>query len=119
MQQKPPFSPSNYYLVQFLGNFTTDLAIWNFFFTEQRGLSLAQAATIHSWSFLIIGLTDLPTGVVADYFGRRISALIGFSMRALGSALTVLVGSMGGLLIATLGTALGWSLVSGTLDSLT
>ena len=88
------------------------------FFTEWGKISIAQAQLLQSWFMLWIFLLEIPTGVVADYFGRKYSLALG----ALVVTFAALVyGSMPNLYIFMLGEflfAMGASFTSGADDAL-
>lgn len=56
------------------------LPIWVIYLQQQRGLSLSQAALIDVTFFIAAALAELPTGIVADRFGRKTSMTIGASL---------------------------------------
>lgn len=111
-------SPRLFYTVSFFGNLSIDLAIWSFYFTQVGGLSLATATAVHALIFLVTGLTDMPTGSLADTFGRRRIAIYGYVFRLLGVLLTLLAPTLTGLIFASVLSGLGWSLLSGSIEAL-
>ena len=60
------------------------LPIWVIYLQQQRGLTLSQAALVDVTFFVAAALAELPTGIVADRFGRKVSMTIGASLMALG-----------------------------------
>jgi MFS family permease len=46
-------------------------------FLQQRGFSTAQVALLQTLLYLVSGLAELPTGVIADRIGRRAGIVIG------------------------------------------
>ncbi|MBO1330672.1 MFS transporter [Streptomyces sp. VRA16 Mangrove soil] len=46
-------------------------------FLQQRGFSAGQVALLQTLLYLVSGLAELPTGVIADRIGRRASIVIG------------------------------------------
>ena len=46
------------------------------FFTEWGGITLQQALILQSWFMGWMFLLEIPTGTVADYFGRKISLVL-------------------------------------------
>jgi MFS family permease len=56
------------------------LPIWVIYLQQQRGLSLSQAALVDVTFFVAAALAELPTGIVADRFGRKTSMTIGASL---------------------------------------
>src|SRR5262245_35559576 len=51
--------------------------IWVVYLQEDRGLSLGQVTAMEGPFWLALVLLEVPTGVVADRFGRRVSLLAG------------------------------------------
>ena len=47
------------------------------FFTEWGGISLSQVLLLNSWYMFCVFLFEIPTGTVADFFGRKISMFLG------------------------------------------
>ena len=60
------------------------LPIWVIYLQQQRGLTLSQAALVDVTFFVAAALAELPTGIVADRFGRKTSMTIGASLMAAG-----------------------------------
>jgi MFS family permease len=60
------------------------LPIWVIYLQQQRGLSLAQATLVDVTFFVAAALAELPTGIIADRFGRTTSMTIGASLMAAG-----------------------------------
>src|SRR5215217_943061 len=55
-------------------------AIWVIYLQQQRGLSLSQAALIDVTFFVAAALGEVPTGVVADRYGRKPSLIAGAAL---------------------------------------
>jgi MFS family permease len=47
------------------------------FFTEWGGISFSQVLFLNSWFMFCIFIFEIPTGTVADFFGRKTSMLMG------------------------------------------
>ncbi len=60
-------------------------AIWVLYLTEMRGLSLKQVTLLDGPFWLALFFLEIPTGVVADRYGRRISLICGSLLLALGA----------------------------------
>jgi MFS family permease len=58
--------------------------IWVLYLTDQRGLTLGQALVFEALYSAVVIATELPTGMVADRFGRRISLIVGTVFIVLG-----------------------------------
>jgi MFS family permease len=63
-----------------LTHFQLWTAIWVVYLHSYRGFSLLEITTLDSLFFLVGVLAELPTGVVADRFGRKVSLLCGSAM---------------------------------------
>lgn len=65
------------YLFQFLHSFQLWWPIWVIYLTDQRGFSLTQVSGLEALFWLVIVLSEVPTGAVADRFGRKVSLMLG------------------------------------------
>lgn len=66
-----------YYAFGFFRNLGFVSAVLVPFFTDWGHLSLSQVQLVQSWFMLCIFVLEIPTGVIADRFGRRTSLLVG------------------------------------------
>lgn len=83
------------------------------FFTDWGGISLFQVQLLQSWFALCIFILEVPTGAVADYFGRKWSVALGGAVAAIGA---LVYGSMPNFWVFMLGEfllAAGAALTSG------
>ena len=64
------------YLFQFLYSFQLWWPIWVLYLTDYRGFSLTQVGTLEALFWVVIILSQLPTGAIADRFGRRTSLIL-------------------------------------------
>ena len=83
------------------------------FFTDWGGLTRFQMLLIQSWFMLWIFLLEVPTGAIADYFGRKYSLALGALVVSVGA---VIYGSTPNVWIFLLGEfmfALAFALASG------
>jgi len=88
------------------------------FYTDWGGISLFQIQILQSWFMLWIFIMEVPTGAVADFFGRKYS--IGFGA-FLVSVATLVYGSVSNFYIFLLGEflfAIAVALMSGADDAL-
>jgi hypothetical protein len=71
-------------LLAFTGlmNFLVWLPIWVVFF-EGKGLSLSQIGLFEACAWLVAAAVEVPTGAIADRWGRKISMAIGAALYAL------------------------------------
>ncbi|MDA0270746.1 MAG: MFS transporter [Chloroflexi bacterium] len=58
-------------------------AIWVLYLTDERGLTLGQVLVIETVAMLFAIAAEVPTGMVADRFGRRVSLVTGSAVGAL------------------------------------
>ncbi len=66
-----------YYLFVFLSEAQLWFPIWVAFLLLERGLSLTEVALIDAPFWLVVVLAEVPTGAVADRWGRSTSLLLG------------------------------------------
>src|SRR5512132_831873 len=59
-------------------------AMWVIFLTQRRGLSLAQASLVDVMFFVAAAFGEVPTGIVADRFGRKASLIVGAILLCVG-----------------------------------
>jgi MFS family permease len=71
------------YLYRFLMEFQLWWPIWVIYLQKQRGLSLTQIALLDTPFFVLMVLAEVPTGAIADRFGRRWSLVLGSSLFAM------------------------------------
>ena len=71
------------YVYRFLMEFQLWLPVWVVYLQVQRGLSLTQITLLDTPFFLLMVFAEVPTGAVADRFGRRWSLMLGSSLFAL------------------------------------
>ncbi len=74
------------YLFTFFSNLHFFSAVLIPFFTDWGGISKFQALLLQSWFMFWIFILEIPTGIIADYFGRKYSLALG--------ALTVTFGAL-------------------------
>lgn len=68
------------YLYRVLWNFQLWWPIWVIYLLEERGLSLTQITLLDAPYWLLIVFAEVPTGAVADRFGRRTSLVLGSAL---------------------------------------
>ena len=66
-----------YYLFEATSGFLIWMPIWMIYMIDGRGMSLTQVATMESVFWITIVLVEVPTGAVADRWGRRVSLFLG------------------------------------------
>src|SRR5512137_261289 len=108
--------PKNY-LYTFLSGTRLSEAIWMLYLAF-RGMSLVQIGLIESVFHVTSMLMEVPTGIVADRFGRKTSRLLGRVMAMAGTALMIGSRSFWGFALAFVFVALSFNLESGAGDAL-
>lgn len=68
------------YVYRFLMQFQLWWPIWVVYLQEERGLSLTQITLLDTPFFLLIVLSEVPTGAIADRYGRRVSLMFGSAL---------------------------------------
>lgn len=104
---------SRYYLFSFLKDFGFFSAVLVPFFTQWGHISLVQVQILQSWFVLWVFFLEIPTGVVADRFGRKYSLALGAFIIAVAA---LIYGSLPKFEIFLLGEflfAIGVALISG------
>lgn len=86
-------------------------------FLLSRGLDLFQMNTVLAVFLLGTFLFEVPTGAVADYFGRKFSFLASCVVRMMAFTMYAFADSFGEFLIAELIDAVGFTLASGALEA--
>lgn len=105
------------YIFTFISSVAITDAIWMLFLAH-RGMSLVQIGLLESL-FHMTGMTmEIPTGIIADRFGRKTSRVLGRMMGMLSTALMLSSHSFWGFALAFVCTALGYNLESGAGDAL-
>ncbi len=72
-----------FHAFQFLTMLQLWLPVWVLYLRDLRGLSLAQIAAMEAMFWFVIVVAELPTGAVADRWGRKPSLLLGAGSNAL------------------------------------
>lgn len=102
-----------YYLFVFLKGFSLISAVLVPFFTDWGHITLFQVQLLQSWFMLWIFLFEVPTGAVADYFGRKYSLALGALIITFAALLYGSIPAFEVFLLAELLFAAGVALVSG------
>jgi MFS family permease len=104
------------YLLAFAKNSWFWLGIWVFYylkFTNYAGIGLIEAAL-----FITIIITEIPTGAIADLFGKKKTLILAFFLLTVSSVAMGLFPNLWAILVCALVGGIGSSLYSGTLDAL-
>ena len=104
------------YLLAFSKNTWFWLGIWIFYylkFTNYAGIGLIETVMITTTS-----LAEIPTGAVADLFGKKNTLVLSFAFEALGAILMATATNFPLLAFSVFVMCIGGALYSGTLDAL-
>lgn len=101
------------YLYGFLMELPLSAPIWVLYLRDARGLSLTQITLLEVPLFLLITFAEVPTGAVADRFGRKVSLLVGSATLAVAVAVYGIASSFPVLLLSNLAWGLAFSFRSG------
>jgi MFS family permease len=93
------------------------LAIWVIFLQQRRGLSLSQAALIDVTFFVTVTFAEVPTGLVADAFGRKTSMICGATLLCLGTLAWTFAPTMLLIMLAYVVMAIGTTFLSGASEA--
>src|SRR5437764_4338863 len=66
-----------YYAYNFFISLQLWISIWVVYLQEERGLSLTQITVLDAPFWLVMVLSEVPTGALADRWGRRLALLVG------------------------------------------
>lgn len=86
-------------------------------FLVDNGLSMAEVGVVNFAFMIGVFLFEIPTGVVADYFGRKTSVLFGVFFHALAALIYFASYGIVGFVLAEVMCAFGSCFVSGALDA--
>lgn len=102
-----------YYLFYGVSGFLIWMPIWVIYLQEFRGMSLTQIATIESIFWITVVVAEVPTGAIADRWGRRVSLALGGFGFCLGSVVFAFSAGYVTLLVAYLMVGVAMTLYSG------
>jgi MFS family permease len=111
---------SRYFLYTAIKGFSFGLfaALWVIYLQEERGLTLSQAALIDVTFFVAAAFGEVPTGIVADTFGRKTSLAIGTALMGASSFAWVLAPTLPLIMVAYISLGIGFTFLSGAEDAL-
>ena len=102
-----------YYLFYAVSGFLIWMPIWVIYLQDFRGMSLTQVAAIESIFWITVVVAEVPTGAVADRWGRRVSLAFAGGIFCLGSVVFAFSSTYVILLVAYVTVALAMTLYSG------
>jgi len=107
-----------YYLYKALRFPLLWMPIYVVFFQDARGLSLAHIGIIDAVFWLATALGEVPTGVIADRYGRKTSMLLGTALYTVSISLVAFVESFPVIILAYVGWGIALTLTSGADEAL-
>ena len=109
-----------YFLYTALKGFSFGLiaAMWVIFLTQHRGLSLAQASLVDVTFFVAAAFGEVPTGIVADTWGRKTSLTAGTALMSIGILGWTFAPTLPLIMLSYLGMGIGYTFLSGAEDAL-
>jgi MFS family permease len=102
------------YWWQALTNVSLWMPIWIVFLQTDRHLTLTQVYLIAGAGWIVQAVSDVPLGVFADTFGRRVTLICGTVLLAGGLGALAVVPSFWGVAAGYLFWAIGTAMTSGT-----
>lgn len=102
-----------FYLFQFITGLHFIAAVLTPFYTDWGHTTLAVAQTLQSWFALCLFLLEVPTGIIADRFGRKYSIFAGCITLTVGSTIYGSFPNVVAFAIGEFVLALGVTLISG------
>ena len=93
-------------------------AMWVIFLTQHRGLTLAQASLVDVTFFVAAAFGEVPTGIVADKFGRKTSLTVGAAVMSVGILSWTFAPTLPLIMMSYLGMGIGFTFLSGAEDAL-
>ncbi len=102
-----------FYLFRFFVDFQLWLPIWVVYLTDERGLSLWQIGALDAPFWVLLIVLEVPTGAIADRWGRKVSLSYGAFANAIAVIVFGLAGNFGILLISYMVWAAAFTLYSG------
>lgn len=105
------------YLLEIFGSFSLTDGIW-IIFLIQRGFSLVEVGLAETVFHIASFLFEIPSGAIADLFGRKKAMIASYLCMILSAVLTVAAWNLPSLCLAMTFTTLSYNLNSGTRDAL-
>ena len=101
-----------FFVYHFFSSLWFHLPIWVLFFLA-KGFTLLQVAFINSFFWASIVVFEIPTGYIADYFGRKISLILSYFTQSLGIGLFVIGQDAFTLILSSIIWGIGITMSSG------
>lgn len=112
-----PRKLAKYYVLRFLSGFIFTYVIQAIFLLS-RGITISQLALFGSLTIIFSTFFELPTGFIADKFGRKYSVSLSYLFNTLALILIIFVHDFNLLIMVAFLKGLGSALESGALESL-
>lgn len=112
-----PANVKRNYFFLLTSSFALTESIWMLYLAE-KGMSLIQIGLLESIFHITSLLMEVPTGIVADLYGRKTSRILGRVAACIATLLMLSAGSFWGFTVAFILTAIGYNLESGAGDAL-
>ena len=106
------------FVFRFVWEFMLFLPIWVLYLQEVRGYSLTQVALLDLVFWLTVAVGEMPTGMIADTWGRKYSLLVGTVLSAAAISLFALAPTYPLLVLANTLWALAFTCDSGAAQAL-
>jgi MFS family permease len=100
-------------LFRFLVNFQLWMPIWVIYLTDQRGLSLTQVTVLDIAFWLFLVAMEVPTGAIADRFGRKTSLCAGAVANTVAIFVFGVADNYPVILVSYMAWGIAWTLFSG------
>lgn len=107
-----------YYLFMASTGLMLFLPIWIIYLINGRGLTLTEVGVFESFFWLTVIIAEVPTGAIADRFGRRVSLALGGALFAVSTVIFGLAENFVILLGSYLVLGIGMTLYSGASEAL-
>jgi MFS family permease len=102
-----------FYLFRWLVNFQLFLPIWVIYLTDHRGLSFTEVTVLDAAFWVVLVIMEVPTGAIADRWGRKVSLMWGAFANAIAIAVFAVAAGYGVILVSYLAWGIAWTLFSG------
>src|SRR5262245_53112009 len=98
-------------------NFGLVTAMWVIYLQQQYGLNLTQVTLIDVAFWIAMGLGEVPTGIVADIFGRKTSLAVGAGLMGVSILVWAFAPAVLLIILAYMFLAIGATFLSGADDA--
>jgi MFS family permease len=92
-------------------------ALWLIYLLQRRGLTLTQATIVDVAFWIASTVGELPTGIVADRYGRKISLVAGAALMSVSILAWAYAPTIPLIMLAYVGLAIGTTFLTGAQDA--